>query len=292
MNVPKQGANLNGVLNMLGMQTLSTGLILLLLICGCARQPDKKSPTPTPVQQTPATETEAIQALFTGALHQMRQNNMEAGLEDLRKVAALQPDNPEIVEAYLVVALRLRKLGRHEDALQVVELALERQPDKAQFWQAKGSFLFAAEKPEEARKALTKAKELAPNDPNILYDMGWQGSQSPQTHEQALQDYGDAIAIDESYQRAWANRGALLNKMGRHQEALKELERALELEPKDSVALYEKASTLLALKKTDQARESAQKVVELNNNPQAVALAQAIVEKTAKPADKPAPATR
>lgn len=277
---------------MVVMRTVSTFLILLGLLAGCAPQPDKTAPTPTPVQQSPATETEAIQALFTSALHQMRQNNMEAGLEDLRKAAELQLDNPEIVEAYLVVALRLRKLGRHEDALQVVELALERQPDKAQFWQAKGSFLFAAEKPEEARKALLKAKELAPNDPNIPYDMGWQGSQNAQTYEQALQDYGHAIAVDESYQRAWANRGALLNKMGRHQEALKDLERALELDPKDSVALYEKASTLLALKEADQARETAQKVIDLNNNPQAVALAQAIVEKTAKPADKPAPATR
>lgn len=277
---------------MVVMRTVSTFLILLGLLAGCAPQPDKKVSTPSPVQQTPATETEAIQALFTSALHQMRQNNMEAGLEDLRKAAELQPDNPEVVEAYLVVALRLRKLGRHEDALQVVELALERQPENAPFWQAKGSFLFAAEKPEEARKALLKAKELAPLDPNISYDMGWQGSQDPKNHEQALQDYGDAIAVDESYQRAWANRGALLNKMGRHQEALRDLDRALELEPKDSVALYEKASTLVALKKTDLARETAQKVIELNNNPQAVALAQVIVENTAKPVDKPVPANR
>lgn len=277
---------------MASMRTLSTVLILLGLLAGCAPQPDKTSPTPSPAQQTPATETDAIQALFTSALHQMRQNNMEAGLEDLRKAADLQPDNPEVVEAYLVVALRLRKLGRHEDALQVVELALERQPENPQFWQAKGSFLFAAEKPEEARKALEKAKELAPKDPNIPYDMGWQGSQDPKNHEQALLDYGDAIGVDEFYQRAWANRGALLNKMGRHQEALKDLDRALDLEPADSVALYEKASTLMALKKPEQARETAQKVIDLNNNPQAVALAQAILEKTAKPADKPAPASR
>ena len=94
--------------------------------------------------------------------------------------------------------------------------------------------------------------------------MGWQGSQDPKNHEQALLDYGDAIGVDESYQRAWANRGALLNKMGRHQEALKDLDRALDLEPADSVALYEKASTLMALKKPEQARETAQKVIDLN----------------------------
>ncbi|MCA9780734.1 MAG: tetratricopeptide repeat protein [Candidatus Eremiobacteraeota bacterium] len=272
------------------MKRLAIVLLTLILLPGCAPQPATAPSTATPssVHKTPANETEAIQALFQSALHQMRQNNMEAGLQDLRKAADLQPDNPEIVEAYLVVALKLRKLGRHEDGLKVVDLALERAPEKAHFWQAKGSFLFAAEKPEEARTALLKARELAPKDPNIPYDMGWQGSQNPETYEQALEDYSDAISVDDTYQRAWANRGALKNKMGRHQEALKDLDRSLELQPEDSVALYEKASALVALKKPDEAAQAAQKVIDLNNNPQAVALAKMLV----KPADKPSPASK
>jgi tetratricopeptide (TPR) repeat protein len=220
----------------------------------------------------------AIQALFQSALHKMRQDNIEAGLADLRKAAELQPNNPEIVEAYLVIALKMRKLGRVEYGIQVVDLALEMQPEKAHFWQAKGSFLFAAQKPQEARQALLKAQELTPENPNILYDMGWQASQSKDTHEQALADYTEAIKIDETYQRAWANRGALHNVMGNHDAALKDLDQALKLEPEDSVALYEKASALMVMGKKDEAAVFARKVIELNNNPRAVLAAQGLLE--------------
>jgi tetratricopeptide (TPR) repeat protein len=256
-------------------------LVLILIVCcltGCSKAPTVPSASPpSSVSQTPVDDMDAIQALFQSALHHLRNDNVPAALADLRKAAAIDPNNPDVVEAFLVVALKMRKSGKVQEGLQVVELAVELQPEKAHFWQAKGSFLFAAEKPKEAREALLKARELAPADPNLLYDMGWQGSQSADTHAQALQDYSAAIELDESYQKAWANRGALHNTMGNHQEALADLDQALKLEPEDSVALYEKASALLALGKKKEAKKFARKVVDLNTNPRAVQAAQLLL---------------
>lgn len=249
--------------------------LLLILICfsclaGCNTPPPATAPTP---QAT----AESVQSLFQSALHKLRMNDAEGGIDDLKRAAELEPDNPEVVEAYMVVALRMRKLGRVEDGLRVIELALEMEPGKAHFWQAKGSFLFAGQKPSEAREALLKARELAPEDPNIFYDMGWQASQSEATYAQALEDYSEAIKLDPKMQRAWANRGALRNRMGDYQEALNDLDQALKLDPNDSLALYEKATALLNSGRKKEASEYAQKVVDLNQNPQAAALARSLL---------------
>ena len=260
---------------------MRTLLLLLIVVClaGCQNAPKAHSSSTVTTDQTRVDDTETIQTLFQSALHHLRNDDTPAALTDLRKAAASQPDNPEVVEAFLVVAMKMRKTGQIEQGLQVLDLALELQPEKAHFWQTKGSFLFAAQKPVEARQALVKARELAPEDPAIVYDMGWQAAQAEATYQQALLDYSAAIELDEAYKKAWTNRGALQSRMGRHAEGLKDLERAIELDPDDSVALYEMASVQLAAGKTDEAKKFAQKVVSLNNHPQAVQAAQLLLDK-------------
>jgi Flp pilus assembly protein TadD len=246
------------------------------MILGCASHPDLSS---TPVQASPVNDSEVVQSLLQSALHKLRKNDVEDGLKDLRKVAEVQPNNPEVVRSFSEVAQRMHRIRRTDHALKVIELAIEMCPDESRFWHDKGVFLLAEGKMVEARLALVKARELAPEDASIVFDMGWQSSQKPETYQRALKEYTNAIEIDETFTDAWTYRGSLRNRMKDHNAALKDLDQALKLDPEDPVALYEKALALSALGKEKEARQLAERVIALNRNQIAVLAAKKLLKR-------------
>ena len=60
-------------------------------------------------------------------------------------------------------------------------------------------------------------------------------------NEQALADFTAAVALDPRLAHAFANRGYLLNRLGRFDEAFADLARALELTPEDDDVRYHAA---------------------------------------------------
>ena len=58
---------------------------------------------------------------------------------------------------------------------------------------------------------------------------------------------GKALKIDPNYAKAWNNQGYALHKLGKSEEGLKDVEKALELDPTDEDALESKQEILAAL---------------------------------------------
>ena len=81
------------------------------------------------------------------------------------------PDNGDLLYARALLAAELRMLPRHEEDIRRV---IELEPDNAHAYNALGYTLAdQTTRYEEALVLITRALELAPNDPFILDSMGW-----------------------------------------------------------------------------------------------------------------------
>jgi tetratricopeptide (TPR) repeat protein len=60
-------------------------------------------------------------------------------------------------------------------------------------------------------------------------------------HDEAIRCYENALESDPPYVAAWSNKGNSLNKAGRFKEAIRCCDKALELEPLKARAWYAKA---------------------------------------------------
>ncbi|MGW6455936.1 tetratricopeptide repeat protein [Streptomyces sp. NPDC055078] len=83
-------------------------------------------------------------------------------------------------------------------------------------------------------------------------------------HEDALRDYGRAIALDAGCRRAHFGLGETRRLMGRHEEALADFARALALDPDDSVSLASMAQAKHDLGRSAEALADLDRAVELS----------------------------
>ena len=65
-------------------------------------------------------------------------------------------------------------------------------------------------------------------------------------HEEAIENCEKALEIDPNHAKAWNNKGYSLYKLGKAEEGLKDVEKALELDPTDEDALESKQEILAA----------------------------------------------
>ncbi len=85
-------------------------------------------------------------------------------------------------------------------------------------------------------------------------------------YELALKAIEKAIELEPGDSKAWYNKGVVLRDLGRHELALKSIEKAIELESGDSKAWYNKGIVLHDLGRDDEALKSIEKAIELEPN--------------------------
>jgi tetratricopeptide (TPR) repeat protein len=84
--------------------------------------------------------------------------------------------------------------------------------------------------------------------------------------EEALKAFEKAIEINPTDPEAWYNKGVALGKLGKNEEALKAFEKAIEINPTDPEAWYNKGVTLSKLGKDEEALKAFEKAIEINPN--------------------------
>ena len=157
------------------------------------------------------------------------------------------------------------KLGRHDEALEAYDKALEIDPNDVVAWSNKGNALGSLGRTDEALKAFDKALEINPDNEYIWYNKGNDLGSLGRTDE-ALKAFDKALEINPNSAKAWYNKGNTLGKLGRHDEAIEAYDKALEINPDDVNIWYNKGLSLKKFGRYDEAIEACNKALEIKPN--------------------------
>lgn len=126
-----------------------------------------------------------------------------------------------------IAATLTEDLDRHQDALALIEKAIELEPTSIRAWVIKGHALKMVGKAAEADMALTRALSLAPASPDtdVLSLLANAHAELGQ-YDQALARADQAIRINPEVRSYHQGRGDILMQMGRLEEAIKEYDLA------------------------------------------------------------------
>lgn len=124
----------------------------------------------------------------------------------------------------------LESLGDRAGALSAYQIAVELEPTAGR-WIYLGAAYEDAESSSEAEVCFLNALALEPNNEEAHFNLGV----SYRLHQpaKAIDHLDQAVVIDPAYQQAFRERGFALGRLGRFDESIASLNRAIELKPDD-----------------------------------------------------------
>lgn len=172
-------------------------------------------------------------------------------------------------------ALQLRKEGKYEDCIQLLDEAIEIYPGKAGLWFSKGKTLILMGEFSKAEECLIKSATLKPS-PEAWYSIGIVKAYTGKYNE-AIDSFNRSIKM-ESTPDAWYSKGITFDDMEKNQEAVECFNKVLEMNDKFPVAWYAKGMALLQLNRYDEAKDAFRQADKLKY-PRAAKALQALSEK-------------
>ncbi len=160
----------------------------------------------------------------------MARRNYERSLQEYdRAIAATRVGLPGAEIPWYGKGATLILLGRYEEALRAIDMALDINPRNEVAWVNKGNALTKMGRLVDALRCFNAAIKVHPN-----YEVAWNNKGNALArlgkYEEALRSYERALEIDGAYRGAWVNKGFVLTKLGRFDEAASCADRALHLE--------------------------------------------------------------
>lgn len=162
-------------------------------------------------------------------------NESVAEVEDFQSsISALETtvnENPDDIAAQIRLAQTYHEVGEYQEAMSQAEKVLQQQPDNAAALVAKGKVQFATGAYEEAIAAFTQAVEQTGDSAgnsaeafvergNAYYEVG--------EYDKAIDDYRSALRAAPDYGRAYKEWSSVNVVQGETQEALQNLDLAIE----------------------------------------------------------------
>ena len=155
-------------------------------------------------------------------------NDPEQALSHLGRI---QEDHPHYARALSFQGYLLLQLNRTEDALLAAREGRELFPNMSDFMLLEAEILLDADQAAQAADLLKRARQQWPEDPNVLYRLGYLQEQMGKRAE-ALETMETIVAQDPDHAEALNFIGYTLAEQGRDLErALVLVERALQLKP-------------------------------------------------------------
>jgi non-specific serine/threonine protein kinase len=206
-----------------------------------------------------------------GVIYEVREQHarwIEKGLAACEKGMALQPELAEILVARGRVAYGLQQ---YDEAARYALEAIQRKPNCDSAYDVLGRAYFASDRFEEAAAIAERALEANGDDYNVyipfelsLERLGRkeEAHRLAERHVRALEQQLELVPEDTRCRMLLANRYAGL---GRPDDAIRELQIAVTMRPKDSNILYNAACTYGILQKKAEALATLKRAVEAGN---------------------------
>ena len=210
----------------------------------------------------------------------------QAGFERNTRESPSEPDLPPEKSAELCVstAKELEAKGFYKEAADLYERALSYQPSLPGIHHRLGILYERQNKPMPALAAYNKAVERAPNDPELLADMGYFYMTGNQWRL-AEPKLRKAVQINPGFKRAWNNLGITLTQQGRVPEAYDAFTHAV-----PAAAAHSNIGIILVQRGNyDLARTHLNKALSLDPNIAQARKALAVINEQKEAAAKPAP---
>jgi tetratricopeptide (TPR) repeat protein len=132
----------------------------------------------------------------------------------------------------------LAGIGRTDEALETINVALEYKPWNADLWMLRGGLYEQSGNLEQAVKAFSKAVDLAPDSANALNALGYTLTISTRKYADAYSLISQAMELEPENPAIMDSMGWVLFKRGELEEARVWLEQAYELFPDPEVAAH------------------------------------------------------
>lgn len=165
--------------------------------------------------------------------------------EALSDLKSMQARMKKLPRSYFIQELALTRLGKRGEAIESRRTGIELEPTDAQGWNARGEARLRLNPP-DAAGALSDFNEA------IALDLSLSRSYENAAHvlserlgrpEDALKQLNEVIKLDPAYALAWSSRAVLQARAGNFQQSLADVEQALGLE-RTPIICYQAASAL------------------------------------------------
>lgn len=161
----------------------------------------------------------------------------ESGDAGSTGASSTDPSGTMTVEHAVNFAIVLKEQGRIEEAAKLLREQLEKHPESyevrlnlAQVYGESGDF-------DRALPLFAELWEERPSDLEVIEDYALGLARSGQI-ERAVEVYDAGLAVDAQWATGLAGRGLAAHRLGRSDEGLQDVERAIEIDPRLSIAHY------------------------------------------------------
>ena len=133
--------------------------------------------------------------------------------------------------------------GNYEKAIESFDKVTDIDPKNSDAWDAKGLALGSWERKTEAKKCFDISKQLKQDKIAQLIDKG-KNSIIEAKYDEAVKSLDNATDIDPKNSDAWYYKGLSFYNLQRYLEAVKSLDKATDIDPKNGDAWYYKGESL------------------------------------------------
>jgi class 3 adenylate cyclase/CHAT domain-containing protein/Tfp pilus assembly protein PilF len=176
-------------------------------------------------------------ALYEQAYSKLRSFNLEEA-QALFETLANQGKEDAVLGYEGLATIQYEKKN-YDKALEFVDKTLEKSPENSYVRVIKGHILLERGEVDHAVQMYSQAIQPGKGTPwqlAIAHNKLGRILSAQEKPDEALKQYDQAISLDPSYPEAYSNKGVLLGKLNRTEEALSAYRRAVDLNPQDILA--------------------------------------------------------
>ena len=168
--------------------------------------------------------------------------------------------NPQARNAHRILAIELRKQGKHEEALSFARIAVEKRPDSYKAHNTLGLVFLSLKRHDEAEKQFRRVLKINPHSAEAFLNLGVVFLKLKR-HDEAEKQFRRVLKINPHYAKAFLNLGMVSGKQRRYEEAVKWYRTAVKEDPNYALSHAAMGDALFQLGRYEEAVSSMERAL-------------------------------